>query len=129
VVASADTETDDAAPAAEGPTQLDEVEVTGRNRRDDVKSDTATIGKVATPLRDVPQSVTVINRAMLNAQGATSLADALRNVPGITQRKGARSATTSTCVASRRAPISSSTACAIAASTTATHSSSTRSKC
>jgi len=41
-------------------------------------------GGVATPIRDIPQSVTVINSALMQAQGATSLADALRNVPGIT---------------------------------------------
>ena len=41
-------------------------------------------GGVDTPLRDIPQSVTVINSTLMQAQGATSLADALRNVPGIT---------------------------------------------
>ena len=41
-------------------------------------------GRVPTPIRDIPQSVNVINRAVMEAQGATSLADALRNVPGIT---------------------------------------------
>ncbi len=45
----------------------------------------STVGsKVPTPIRDIPQSVTVINRAVMEAQGATSLADVLRNVPGIT---------------------------------------------
>jgi len=41
-------------------------------------------GGIDTPLRDIPQSVTVINSTLMQAQGATSLADALRNVPGIT---------------------------------------------
>jgi catecholate siderophore receptor len=35
-------------------------------------------------LRDIPQSVTVINRAVMDSQGATSMASALRNVPGLT---------------------------------------------
>src|SRR5262249_31985038 len=35
-------------------------------------------------IRDVPQTVTVVNKAVMQAQGATSLADVLRNVPGIT---------------------------------------------
>ena len=41
----------------------------------------------------------VINRALMQSQGATSLAEALRNVPGITigAAEGGRSATTSTC--------------------------------
>ena len=30
-------------------------------------------------IRDVPQSVTVLNRAVLDAQGATTLTEALRN--------------------------------------------------
>lgn len=66
------------------PTKLDVVQVTGNSTRGDVKSDTTTLGKTGAALRDVPQSVTVINRTMLDAQGATSLSDALRNVPGIT---------------------------------------------
>ena len=66
------------------PARLEGVEVIGNVDRESVKSDAATIGKIATPLRDIPQTVTVINRAVLNAQGATSLSDALRNVPGIT---------------------------------------------
>ena len=41
-------------------------------------------GGIPTPVRDIPQSVTVINSTLMQAQGATSLADALRNVPGIT---------------------------------------------
>lgn len=35
-------------------------------------------------LKDIPQSVIVLDKPLLQSQGATSLADALRNVPGIT---------------------------------------------
>lgn len=45
-------------------------------------------GKVPALLRDIPQSVTVINREVLNAQAATSMTEALRNVPGITIAAG-----------------------------------------
>ncbi|MGV3743536.1 MAG: TonB-dependent receptor [Burkholderiaceae bacterium] len=45
-------------------------------------------GRVPTAVRDIPQSVTVINRAVLDAQNATTLTDALRNVPGITLGAG-----------------------------------------
>ena len=41
-------------------------------------------GKLPADLKDIPQSLTVIDRSLLQAQGAASLADALRNVPGIT---------------------------------------------
>jgi catecholate siderophore receptor len=63
---------------------LPEVNVTGTAGRDDYEPGVANIGRTQTPLRDVPQTVTVINRAVMEAQGATSLADALRSVPGIT---------------------------------------------
>ena len=64
---------------------LEVVEVTGSAVNTDYKASSSTIGaKMPTPLRDIPQSVTVIDRALLEAQGASSFADALRNVPGIT---------------------------------------------
>ena len=40
--------------------------------------------KLPTDLKDIPQSVTVLNRSLLQTQGVSSLADALKNVPGIT---------------------------------------------
>ena len=40
------------------------------------------------PLRDVPQTIAVIPRATIAQQGATTLSDALRNVPGITLQAG-----------------------------------------
>jgi catecholate siderophore receptor len=39
-------------------------------------------------LRDVPQTIAVIPRATIAQQGATTLSDALRNVPGITLQAG-----------------------------------------
>jgi len=64
---------------------LQEVEVNGSAVNNDYRSSSSTIGaKLPTPLRDIPQSVMVIDRALLDAQGVSSLADALRNVPGIT---------------------------------------------
>jgi catecholate siderophore receptor len=65
---------------ADGAT-LPEVTVTGTR---DGFTGTSSLTKLAPDLRDVPQSVTVINKALLQSQGATSLTDALRNVPGIT---------------------------------------------
>ncbi len=45
-------------------------------------------GKAPALLRDIPQTVTVINREVLNAQAANSMTEALRNVPGITIAAG-----------------------------------------
>jgi catecholate siderophore receptor len=64
---------------------LPEVKVREGVPADDYAAGKATIGAgVPVPIRDVPQSITVINSELMQAQGATSLADALRNVPGIT---------------------------------------------
>ena len=63
---------------------MPEVVVNGE-RNDGYNSGVSSIGGgIPTPIRDIPQSVTVINSELMQAQGATSLADALRNVPGIT---------------------------------------------
>jgi len=40
--------------------------------------------KLPVDLHDVPQSITVLSKSLLQSQGVTSLADAVRNVPGIT---------------------------------------------
>lgn len=40
------------------------------------------------PLRNIPQTITVISRDIIEQQGATSLAEALRNVPGLTLTAG-----------------------------------------
>ncbi len=64
--------------------ELDEVRVRAPGLRDEYAPATSTIGgKTEMPLRDIPQTVNVINRAVLEAQGARSFKDALRNVPGI----------------------------------------------
>ncbi len=56
---------------------------------DDYASGVSSIGgAVPTPIRDVPQSVTVINRAVMESQGITTLTEALRNTPGITLSAG-----------------------------------------
>jgi catecholate siderophore receptor len=44
--------------------------------------------KYAAPLKETPQTIQVIPRALLDEQGATTLTDALRNVPGITMQAG-----------------------------------------
>ncbi|MGD9904708.1 MAG: TonB-dependent receptor [Vicinamibacterales bacterium] len=57
------------------------VEVTGRLPR--VESP-----KYATPLSSTPQTIQVIPHAVLSEQGAFTLSDAMRNVPGITLQAG-----------------------------------------
>lgn len=81
-----------AAPPAAGGTgaaesRLGEVRVSGQQIDDDegYNPGVSTIGgKQPTAVRDIPQQVTVINHELMEAQGATSLQDSLRYVPGIT---------------------------------------------
>ena len=44
--------------------------------------------KYTAPLTETPQTIQVIPRTLLDEQGATTLTDALRNVPGITMQAG-----------------------------------------
>jgi len=64
---------------------LQTVTVTGSVIGNHYDADSSSVGaKIPAALRDIPQSVVVVNRDLLDAQGATSFQDALRNVPGIT---------------------------------------------
>ena len=44
--------------------------------------------KYTQPLREVPQTIALISREVIEKQGATTLSEALRNVPGITLQAG-----------------------------------------
>ena len=49
---------------------------------------TASATKTLTPLRDVPQSVTVVTQQLISDQRMTSMADVVRYVPGVTMGQG-----------------------------------------
>lgn len=77
-----------AAQAAEtdaaGETTLSEVEVRAGRPQNDYNAPTATSAtKIEAPLRDIPQMVNVVPAELLRDQGARSMQDALKNVPGI----------------------------------------------
>jgi catecholate siderophore receptor len=81
----AQSTTPDTSQDANPAKTLGAVHVTGSVLGNSYDTDSSTIGaKTPAALRDIPQSVVVINRSLLDAQGATSFQDALRNVPGIT---------------------------------------------
>lgn len=46
------------------------------------------LSRMTTPLRDTPQTVNVVTQQVMQDQAATSVQDALRNVPGITFTAG-----------------------------------------
>jgi catecholate siderophore receptor len=58
------------------------------------KADTASSPKFTAPLLDTPQTITVIRKELLEDQAAGSLAEALRNTPGITFTLGENGNTT-----------------------------------
>ena len=55
-----------------------------RGERNDYAAGLINGGKLRAEARDIAQSVTVVNKELMQAQGANSLAEALRNVSGIT---------------------------------------------
>ncbi len=65
-------------------TTLKPVTVTGSRPSEDFNTPTPSLQRVGGDVRDVPQSVTIINKALIQSQGATSLVSALRSVPGVT---------------------------------------------
>ena len=67
------------------PATMQPVTVTGSRPSEDFQVTKTSINRLgAADLMDVPQSVVVINKALMESQGATSLQSAIRNVPGIT---------------------------------------------
>jgi catecholate siderophore receptor len=69
------------APAT--PATLREVRVESGSATD-FGANQNSLERLGASLRDIPQSMTVINQSLMQSQGATSLASALRNVPGLT---------------------------------------------
>ncbi|HEY2256166.1 MAG TPA: TonB-dependent siderophore receptor [Variovorax sp.] len=79
--------TDSAVPSASGavvPQTLREVRVESDADPASFNSNGVSLSRLPADVHDIPQSVTVINQALMQSQGATSLASALRNVPGLT---------------------------------------------
>ena len=54
----------------------------------DTHTQVASSTKYTEPLRDTPQTISVINEEVIRQQGATTLRDVLNNVPGITLTAG-----------------------------------------
>jgi catecholate siderophore receptor len=71
-----------AAEGADGQTDVKAVVVTGRQHG--YGYDDNALSRLPKDLKDIPQSVVVLDKPLLQSEGALSLADALRNVPGIT---------------------------------------------
>ena len=77
------TETKPADPNS-APVTMQTTTVTGTRPSEDFTPPPSSLGRVGGDVRDIPQSITVINKALMQSQGATSLTSAVRNVPGVT---------------------------------------------
>lgn len=67
---------------------LPQVNVLATAEQGYAQQSTSTATKTDTLLRDTPQSITVITRELISDQAMTSMADALRYVPGIVTSQG-----------------------------------------
>jgi catecholate siderophore receptor len=76
---------DESAPRK--PRELDHVEVVGKQDAY-VVPESSTATKTSTPLRDTPQSITVIPQQLIRDQAMTGLVDVFRYVPGVGVAQG-----------------------------------------
>jgi catecholate siderophore receptor len=70
--------------AQQGDQKMPEVTITGTNGGSDFQVTRSASDKFTAPLLDTPKSITVVPAEVISQTAATSLADALRTVPGIT---------------------------------------------
>lgn len=70
-------------PDADTPDE--EIVVTGEGQRGYAVPNASTATRTDTPLRDIPQSIQVVPRQVIEDQQSVSLEDALRNVSGVRQ--------------------------------------------
>jgi catecholate siderophore receptor len=78
----------DAPAAADAPPEASNIIVNGVRPARSYVTDDTNAAKIAAPLRDIPQTVTVVPAQVLLDQRALSLQDALKNVPGIGMSSG-----------------------------------------
>ena len=72
-------------PPHQAPATMQTVTVTGSRPSEDFQSTRGSLFRLgAENLMDVPQTVIVVNKALMQSQGATTLDQAVRNVPGVT---------------------------------------------
>ncbi|HVU37529.1 MAG TPA: TonB-dependent siderophore receptor [Opitutales bacterium] len=70
------------------PTQLPEVVVVGSDAENSYQAKSVTLPQFSEPLRDTPQSVTVVPKVVMQDQNSMTLRDVLRNVAGISIAAG-----------------------------------------
>lgn len=76
------------AGSTNSPAQLPEVVVKGKQEEEGYNPTELSSPKYPEPLRDVPQTINVVPQSVIEDQGAATLRDVLRNVPGISFQAG-----------------------------------------
>ncbi len=76
------------ADAAGGAYTLTPLTVVGERRRGYAAARTSSATRTDTPLRDTPQSVSVVTRDVISDQAMQGMADVVRYVPGVTMGQG-----------------------------------------
>jgi catecholate siderophore receptor len=71
-----------------GASTLQEVTVSAERSDAYAPAAASTATKSSAPLRDIPQTINVLPEQLLRDQGAVSMQDALRNVPGVSANHG-----------------------------------------
>jgi catecholate siderophore receptor len=71
-------------PNAAPTATMTPITVTGTRPSDDFQPPPASLDRLGGDPHDIPQSITIINKALMQSQGATSLQSAVRNIPGVT---------------------------------------------
>lgn len=74
--------------ANEDPTVMPEVVVSGQKEKDAYKPETVSSTKYTEPLLNVPQTISVVPKAVIEERGSTTLREVLSNVPGISIQAG-----------------------------------------
>jgi catecholate siderophore receptor len=85
---NAEAEDPSAAATAASVLNLPEVVVRGEDNAPGYRVDAVALPKYTEPLRDIPQSISVVSQQVMQDQGVTTLRDALRNVSGISLAAG-----------------------------------------
>ncbi|CDG80873.1 TonB-dependent receptor [Janthinobacterium agaricidamnosum] len=85
---AADADAGPASPSADKPVQLKAVIVKGEREAPAYKPEHLSSQKFTQPLRDTPQSISIVPKEVLTEQNAQNLQDVLKNVPGITFTSG-----------------------------------------
>src|SRR5689334_19219698 len=77
------TETKPADPNS-APVTMQTTTVTGTRPSDDFAPPAPSLNRLGNDVQDIPQSIVIINKPLMQSQGVTSLQSAVRNVPGVT---------------------------------------------